>query len=171
MLFLRLDSIKNFKIFNVKFSPPSDLFPSELKLEFKKYEKFLRHYKSVSIKVKRLYSTKTTNFTHQAECTLVLNSNTYQNLTNNLSFNRENAFADFTQVFHLNLHIKEKKNNLTKESWIKVALERTDLDDEAYRVVRVWTDENKRNNQQRTKRSSKTKLVVESCVLIDFAMI
>lgn len=181
------DLVKNFQMSNLKFSPLPDIFPaffhlkfvvfdseyriifaqaSEPRLEKTKYENFLRHYRSVSIK-----SSKSAKSKYQAECNLILSSNLYAMINNNLTFDRENQSNNFTKVFHINVHVRKKKFYKAKEMWIKVDLERMDIfNGPVYRAVRAWIDVPKSQNHHRLKRSSKIKLTIESCVLIDFTV-
>lgn len=181
------DLVKNLQMFNLKFSPLSDIFPaffhlkffvfdleyriifaqaSEPKLEKAIYENFFRHYKSVLIE-----SSKTTKSKYLAECNLVLTSKIFNRLIRNLTFEKENVSNDSTKVFHLNVHLRKKKINKANELWMKIDLEKIDIrNGPVYRAVRDWINVSERQNHHRFKRFPKNRLVVESCVLIDFTV-
>ncbi|CAF0958084.1 unnamed protein product, partial [Brachionus calyciflorus] len=191
-----VDQVTNLEISNLKFTPLPDLLPVFFdlkftsfnrtytilfsqkfnpKVNFQNYEHFYKTYKSNRISVDKLNSSanstnnkyKNQASSYKAECTLILTSKYYDNLIRNSPIKRDNNSAN---MYNLILHIQKDKINSSNELWIIVDLKNSE--NNIYKAGRFISQKsfskNSENFFERKKRASKTNLIVESCVIIDF---
>lgn len=125
------------------------------------YTNYFRFYQSVQMNTTKDNGSVSIGSAYFANCILILNSEAYQSLKSNVTLLR----SDPSKLFYLDLHIRKTRLNQTRELWVKVDLTSSDG---IYRAIRALVSSKTYTENPRPKRSSKTHLNIESCVVINY---